>query len=382
MVALFDAPGAENILRILGLAVIIQGFINVSVLYFQKEFIFWKFFMFQFLGTLLDFIVTVVAAFMLRSVWALAFGLIAGAIIRCLMSFVLVSYRPRLRFDRKKSRELFNFGRWVLGSSILGFLITQGDDIFVGGFLGATMLGFYQMAFRISSTPTIESTLIISRVSFPLFSKIQDNIPRLRDAFLKIFQLVNFLVIPMAGIIFILAPEFTELFLGRQWLPAVPAIQVLAFAGLIRSIIATIIPLFRAVGKPRLETKWQVIRLAAVLVIIYPLTSLYGITGTAISVLAGSFISGIGFCYEAVRIIDCRIKYFSKLIMLPVISTAAITLAIYGLKFLLDAGSFPGFFILAAAGIIIFLFINFLFDRFFNYRLRDLIREGFQSFIR
>src|SRR4030042_3231124 len=124
------------------------------------------------------------------------------------MCYVISSYRPRLQLNRTQARELFRFGKWIAGTSILIFLIINGDDIFVGKLLGVVMLGFYQMAYKISNTPTTEITLVISQISFPAYSKLQDNLPKLKDAFLMILKLTAFISFPLAAFIFIIAPEF------------------------------------------------------------------------------------------------------------------------------------------------------------------------------
>ncbi|GAI54637.1 unnamed protein product, partial [marine sediment metagenome] len=195
------------------------GFVNIGVLYFQKELEFNKQFIYRASGTLADFVVAVAAVLILKSVWALVFGLLAGNFVRLIVSYLVHPYRPHFKLDLAKTKELFGFGKWILGSSILVFLITQGDDIFVGKLLGITFLGFYQMAYRISNAPATEITHVISQVTFPAYSKLQDNLPGLREGYLKTLQLTAFISIPLAGGIFILAPEFTTIFLGDKWMP-------------------------------------------------------------------------------------------------------------------------------------------------------------------
>ena len=124
----------------------------------------------------------------------------------------------------------------------------------MGKLLGVTALGFYQLAYRISNMPATEITHVISRVTFPAYSKLQDDIPKLREAYLKVLQITAFLSFPIAGLIFVLAPDFTKIFLGEKWMPMVPAMQVLVFAGLSRAIAATAGYIFYAVGKPKIDT--------------------------------------------------------------------------------------------------------------------------------
>src|SRR4030042_4999343 len=99
------------------------------------------------------------------------------------------------------------------------------------------------MAYRISNMPATEITHVVSQVTFPAYSKIQEDVPRLREAYLRVLQLTTFLSFPLAGLIFVLAPDFTKIFLGGKWMPMVPAMQVLCIFGVTRSIGATMGPI-------------------------------------------------------------------------------------------------------------------------------------------
>ena len=376
----FATPDTEQILRIIGISIVLESLNNIAVIYLHKELKFQKYFKYQFLGTITDVIVTIIAAFFLKSVWALVLGLLAGNLVRCIMSYIIESYRPKLQFNKSQVRELLKFGKWIAGTSILVFLIIHGDDIFVGKLLGAAMLGFYQMAYKISNTPTTEITLVISHVSFPAYSKLQDNLPKLRDAFMRVLKLTAFISFPLAAFIFILAPEFTLLFLGEKWMPVVPAMRILVMAGAVRSLIASACSIFRAIGKPKIETIWQVIRLSIIVILIYPLTTKYGISGTSAVILLSTFISGIGFGFEALRVANCGIKNLGKLIVLPLLNGIIIVAIIYALKFCINANTFSGFFSLTVIGILIFICLNYLFDRFFNYKIFLTIKKVLSSF--
>jgi O-antigen/teichoic acid export membrane protein len=306
----FSLPKATNIIRVIAFTELLIGFTNIGVLYFQKELEFNKQFLYKISGTLSDLLIAVPAAFILRNVWALVFGFLASQVTRLIMSYIIHSYRPHLAFNRRQFIELLQFGKWIFGSSIFVFLATQGDNIIVGKLLGASALGFYQMAYMISNTPATEISNVVSEVSFPAFSKLQDNTAKLGEAYLKVLQLITFISIPLAGMIFILAPQFTEIFLGEKWIPMVPAIQVLVIAGLFRSIAST--PIFNSVGKPIIETIWQGIRLAVFAIFVYPLAIWRNILGVSISVLISSLISTIGFNLMAIKVTQCEVKKFYK----------------------------------------------------------------------
>ncbi len=375
----FNTPQAKLIIQVVGFSILLKAFTNIGVVHFQKELEFSKLFVYRLSGTLVDFIVAISTAFILKSVWALVFGLLAGNIVRLIMSYIIHPHKPHINFDIKKIKELFGFGKWVFGSSVLIFLITQGDDAFVGKFLGVTMLGFYQMAYRISNIPATEITHVISQVTFPAYSKLQDNLPRLREAYLIILKVTTFLSFPISGLIFVLAPDFTKIFLGEKWMPMVPAMQVLVFAGLARSIAATTGTILYAVGKPRIDTKLQIIRLLVLSSLIYPLTVKWGIYGSSLAVFFSIFVANIGFSFFAIKIIKCRLMDIVSTIIYPLVNgTVAALLAIW-LKATMSIGVLE-FAMLAFMGIFAYLFLTFLSDKFFNYKIQALLKERIKSF--
>ena len=371
----FNSPQATLIIKVIAVSTLLSGFRNIGILFFQKEMEFDKQFFYELSATLVDLTIAITLAFMLRNVWALVWGGLAANFVRLFMSYVLHSYRPRVRLDKSEFKGLFGFGKWVLGSSALVFLVTQGDDIFVGKMLGVTALGLYQMAYLISNLPATEITHVISQVTFPAYSKLQDDVKRLREAYLDVLKLTAFISIPMTGGIFILAPEFTEIFLGTKWMPMVPAIQVLVFAGMIRSIAATSGTLFVAIGRPRTDTAWQVVRLLVLIIFIYPFTMRWNLSGTSIAVLLSILVATFGFSFQVVRVIECEVQAFIKVIALPVFNGLVMVLIILFAKDWFQYTGVTQFFMLIVIGIISYALIASLFDRFFNYGIIKLIKE-------
>jgi len=148
--------------------------------------------------------------------------------LKVIMSYVLHDYRPRIQFDFEKAKKMFNFGKWMFFSAILGFLYDEGDNAFVGWFFSASILGYYQLSYRFSNAPATEVTHVISRVAFPTFSKMQDDISRLRQNYFRVVQISTIIAFPMAGGIIAIAPQFVMVVFGNQWVPMIPLIQALA----------------------------------------------------------------------------------------------------------------------------------------------------------
>jgi len=376
----FNSPESTVIIRVVGITIFLRSFTNAGVIYFQKELEFNKLFLCRFSSTIANFIVSIIAVFTLKSVWALVFGQLADCITGVVASYFFRPHRPRFILDISKVKRLFGFGKWVFISSILVFLFNQGDDFFVGNLLGVTVLGFYQMAYKISNMPATEITHVISKVTYPAYSKIQDDLPRLRDAYLKILKLTAFLSFPVAGLIISLAPDFTIVILGEKWMPMVPSMQVLVLWGLIRSIGATAGPIFYSVGKPEILTKLQSFQLILLMIFLYPFTTKWGILGTSLAVVLASAVANIVVFFKVTRVIQCTIWSFTKVLIYPAVSILVTSTSIMFIKInFINSKGIPEFIILVLYGILVYLGISYFFDKLFRYQIISTVRDSLSS---
>ena len=377
----FNSPKATPIIRVIATILLFGSVSNIGTVYFVKELDFRKRFIIQITRTIANVGVAIPLAFILRNTWALVWGMLAGSIVGCIMSYIIHPYRPKLHLETVKAKELFTFGKWIFASTIIIFLVTQGDDILVGKLLGVTALGFYTMAYAISNLPATEITHVISNVTFPAYSKLQDNLPKLREAYLKVLQLTAFISIPLAGGIFILASDFTRIFLGDKWMPMVPAMQVLALWGAIRSIGATTGPIFQGVGNPGIATKLQFGQLILLVILIYPFTIRWGILGASWAVVFAALIANLVGGYMVIKVTKCGIQNFCKMTGLPLINMGIMISSISILKvYWLNLIGIRGLFLFILLGILIYFGVTYLFEKFFDYRLRFTIKKSLALF--
>ena len=376
MAIFFNNPEAKLVIQVMAIAIALTGLTNIGMIYFQKELQFAKLFIYNFSTQMATLIVSVTLAFILRNVWAIVYGTIFGAMTKLILSYVLHPFRPNFKFDLDKAKELFRFGKWMLGSSILIFLLTQGDDIYVGKLLGVTALGFYAMAYRLSNLPATEISHVISQVTFPAYSKLQDDIPKLRESYLKVLQVTLFLSFPIAGLIFILAPEFTRIFLGEKWIPMVPAMQALAFFGITRAIKATTGPVFQGIGKPKISTVGSIFQLVVFIAIIYPLTHRWGILGTSIAVIIPNILFMIYIVKKLESTMNYKLVNFMTFLLPPIIGSIAMCFVL-SLVYIWDNITLFGFLLSIILAISIYLMVMYNIDKFSNYGLKNNLSQLF-----
>jgi O-antigen/teichoic acid export membrane protein len=364
----FNNQQIVNLLKVVAFSPLILSFRSPKLVVFEKELNFQLRFWFELISTTVDIVVTIVLAFILRNVWALVFGLIAGDIFRFILSYLFCPYMPKFNISTEKIKDLFNFGKWIFVTTILGFLITRSPEMLIGRVLDMAALGFYSMAFKIANLISTEIFNIFYKVTFPAYSKIQGDIKRLRGAFLRVTQLTTFFIVPISCVTIILATEVVTLFLGEKWMPIIPTLRVLSLMSLFYSFTAVFNSLYLALGKPHLPTKFSFFRLIVLCIVIYPLTLKYNVTGTALALLISAMIIIPYNISIAIKLVDCKFSQYFKQFELTLISTVLMSVCILLLKLLL--GTTPHFYsliIYCAVGGIVYIGSVYVFDSIFHF---------------
>jgi O-antigen/teichoic acid export membrane protein len=362
----FGSPGARSIVQVMALLLFIDGFTNSGIVYLAKELEVQKQFFYGMSQTLTDLGVTIPLAIILRSPWALVYGAIASNIVGLIVSFIIHPYRPRFKFDLQKAKTLFNFGKWLTISSWISYINGRADSIFIGKLLGVEGLGLYQMARRVSDTYSSDIFAGTMNVVFPAYSKLQDNISKLRQAYILGLEMMASVVFPLGVVIFMLAPSFTPVIFGEQWMAAVPAMQILGIAAAFGCTLSIGHSLFNGLGRPSLSFSIFLISTVVMFGLFFPLYHLFGLAGGAIAVLIGNISPFPLFIYRSMKLLDISPRQFLHATISPLaISAVIIIVSAVTVKYVIIQNDlFQLIFIIAvvglfAAGITLFLWKKF-----------------------
>jgi len=160
----FGAPGAVDVFRVLAAVLIIRGLRNPALIELNRRFAFGRLAGLSLAEVLVGLAVAVPVALVTQDVRALLFSIIASQLVRTVGSYVVERRFAFAPLDWSGYRQLFSYGKWVFGSSVLVFVLQRLDDVVVGLVVGATALGLYQVAFRIATLVAVEVTSSISSV--------------------------------------------------------------------------------------------------------------------------------------------------------------------------------------------------------------------------
>lgn len=193
-------------------------------------------------------------------VWALVWQALAAAVLNVVFSLYFVRWLPRERFSRSSFRKLFAFGSKLLAATLISSLYSRIYDLVIGKRFNSVSLGLYSRADKFNQFASTNISGILSRVSFPVLSEIQDDDARLLSVYKKYMQMSALVVFPLIlGMCGVARPMIHAL-LGNEWDGCVAMLQVLSFAYIWDCVIMVNLNLIYVKGHSDYVLKLEIVK--------------------------------------------------------------------------------------------------------------------------
>ena len=285
-------------------------------------------------GRVLRIGVMLVAAYHGLNFWSIVIGMIVERIFKTIGFHYLIEWRPSWFFSWNKFKEMFRFGRNLLGGGLAGYANQNMDFIVTGRAMGADQLGYYQMAFNLPNL--IRSYLCDSfgNVVFPVFSKIQDDNELLAKGFSKIVKYITLTTFPILFGLAFTTHDFILVVYGEKWLPVVVPMQILCFSAALATSYVPVGGLLNAKGRPDLAFKWGVFKLPVTVIAILLGVYFGGIIGVAWGMFAVDILNLI-LIYEVYKILKADMSEYVMAIFPAIVASLLMVAVLWGLRFML-----------------------------------------------
>ncbi len=209
--------------------------------------------------------------------WALVGGVLCGQLIQTLALWKLGNWRPHWGIDTRLARQLLSFGKWAMLSGILGWCYGWLDTIVVGRYLGAHEMGLYRVGNTFVGMIFGLAFSSLLPVLYSYFSQTQGDLPKLRSSLDLALRAIATVSLPVGALIFWFRLPVEQLVFGDAWAGIGSFIGILALTQGTAWLVGANGEVFRAVGKPHLESLIMGVPLIAYLVT-YLLAIQQGIT--------------------------------------------------------------------------------------------------------
>lgn len=266
LATLVGNPGLGHVLTIACVSIPLAAFSSIQMALFKRDFDFKTLFWRRLALIVVPLCVTIPLAFWLRSYWALVIGTIVTNLVNALLLTIKSNWRPRKYYSFARLKEMFSFCAWSIGDSVLIWATSYIDIFFIGRALDAYYLGIYRTSIATVGQFTSLITASILPVIMPALSRLQDNIPEMRNTLLRFQKYTAVLLLPLGVGIFMFSDIVTQVMLGNQWSEASPFIGLWALMEVITVIFARFCSnVYPSIGKPRVSAIVQILHLVVLI---------------------------------------------------------------------------------------------------------------------
>ncbi|WP_195438013.1 lipopolysaccharide biosynthesis protein [Parabacteroides goldsteinii] len=222
----YGMPSLSDFLRVQAVQIIIMAFYCVQHSMLVRNMKFRINFYVNFTAVLISAIVGITLAYNAYGVWSLIFSQLSMQFVCCVGLWLLVGWRPKLKFSFKRLQSLLGYSSRILGGSLLHVIYNNVYNLVIGKQYTSSQLGYYNRGQLIPTIIIDNVANTINGVMFSALSSIQDDKERFLSVVRKMVSIVAFIVFLIVSLMLPLASDVISLLLTDKWLPSVPFMRI------------------------------------------------------------------------------------------------------------------------------------------------------------
>lgn len=256
----FNQPILEPLLKTLSLTIVINSFGLIQNTLLNKQINFKSQTKASLNSGIISGIIGVSLAYYGFGIWSLAAQQVFYAFFKTVFLWWVNDWRPALIFSIYSLQNMFCFGSRLLVSGLLNQFFENIYTLVIGKLFSATDLGFFTRANALQELPSQTLANMVGRVTFPVFSTIQNDSVRLKRGMKKALNLLVLVNFPMMIGLAVIARPLIILLMTDKWAESIPYFQLLCLLGLLYPLHVINLNLLQALGKSKLFLRLEVIK--------------------------------------------------------------------------------------------------------------------------
>ena len=324
----YREPGMVAILRALSLGFFISSLSILQQALLQRSLDFQILAKVEISAVVCGAVIGIALAWYGAGVWSLVFQSLTTASITTIFLWLSSSWRPQRIFHWQEVKSVSSFSLNLVGFNIFNYFSRNADYLLIGRYLGTQELGYYTLAYRILLFPIQNVSAVIGRVMYPVLSNLQEDNQRFSSAYLKMTTFIALISFPLMVGVFSLARPFVLTILGKDCLPVVPLIIILAPVGLIQSISTTVGLIYQAKGKTDWMFYWKITS-GVITIFSFFIGLRWGILGVAGVYCAASFLLFYPNFAIPFRLVALEFASLIKTLRLPFLTSALMFIVLF-----------------------------------------------------
>lgn len=266
----YEMSEMKNMIRVLGITLIIAGVKNVQIAYVSRTMQFKRFFFSTLGGTIGAAIVGIGLAYTGFGTWALIGQSLFNNIVDTIILWCTVKWRPKKKFSFERLKGLFSYSWKLLVSSLLETIYSNLRSLIIGKKYSSADLAYYEKA---NSWPSLLINNInssMNSVLFPAMSSVQENPREVKAMTRRTIKTSSYVIAPMMMGLAACGVPLTRLVLTEKWLPSVPFMVIFCITSMFYPIHTANLNAIKAMGRSdlflMLEIAKKIVGLAALII--------------------------------------------------------------------------------------------------------------------
>lgn len=256
----YQQPQLTKIVRVLSIIIILYAITIVQNSIIIRDVNFKLMARIEFISQILSGAIAIVMAYKGFGVWALIWRAIFNQVFINIQLWLKNNWLPLLEFNKKSFLELFSFSSKLLISGIIDRFYQQMNKLVIGKFFPVKELGLYTRAEQFQNLPSQSMSGALTSFLLPVFSKMQNEPQRMKNAAKKVLKIVMFFNINAMILMAILAAPLINVLLGDRWNGTVPYLQLLVFVGILYPMHLINVQILAALGRSDLFLKIEILK--------------------------------------------------------------------------------------------------------------------------
>ena len=317
----YNEPVLPYVLAALSATMFVGGFDSTKVIVASRRLELGRLAILEISQQVVAILVMIIWALIARSIWALVAGSIVSGLYRVWFGYIIFpGPNNRWCWDKSSYQEIMGLGKWIFVSSILAFILSNGDRLLLGGMITAEMLGVYSIAFLLISAIESGVRKLISNVCYSAINEVVRNNPgdsiALKNIYYRFLQPVDVVLYGATGLLYVAGDAIVRLLYDSRYQDAGWILPILCFSLLgIRFDLASCC--YLAMDRPKLSTAIIGARMVGLYGLVPVAFYIWGFHG-ALWVLSLNFLCCVPLIYY-VNIKIGIVKWKRELLTVPAI---------------------------------------------------------------
>ena len=279
----YDTPILKQLIRITALTFLWAPLITPQNVILQRKLDFKTPARISIVNKIVSGIIGITAAYLGYGLWALVIANLSSSILGLIQTWLVVKWFPSEKWSRESFKYLWGYGNKVVASQLLDTLVSNIAPFLIGKFGGTVDLGNYNRAKGYAAMPSSNVVSVLSTVTFPVLSKMQDDDERLGVNYRKMIRVSAFLLFPIMLLLAALAKPLVLVMITAKWEACIILLQLLCFTFIWQPIQILNVNLLYVKGRTDLALRLRLIIKPIGVLVTIPALILWGIIGFCIA---------------------------------------------------------------------------------------------------